>query len=74
MRGLETDWKEEVMCFNRLAKAGNIFIFSCGSESKTPLSTCRQEKKQFAKHEHLSLMCLAQIFLIFFHLCYFILQ
>lgn len=24
MRGLETDQKEEVMCFNRLAKAGNI--------------------------------------------------
>lgn len=26
MRGLETDRKEEMMCFNRLAKAGNIFF------------------------------------------------
>lgn len=25
MRGMETNWKEEMISFNRLAKAGNIF-------------------------------------------------
>lgn len=64
MRGMETDYKEETICFYRSAKAGSLFcLFFCGSVSKMPLSMSRQGKKQFAKHERLNFMCLTLVFL-----------